>query len=188
MLTASELVTLKNKVENEMKRRCYYGSLTGFSGDSWEIQTVPTKNTPILTQQGKSVIEPILQITDYGDLNIEKLKPGELIPESFDSSLINHIDKLSGEDVYGNHSSCRGACTGLCVGTCGNTCDGCKGSCQGTCGTNCTTSCGVNCGSCSGVCSSKCSGLCTTTCTNSCTGCKSSCNSTCGANCKNLNT
>lgn len=188
MLTASEIITLKNKVEAEMKRRCYYGRIDGFSGDSWKFQTTPSKNNPILAQQGKSVIEPLLQITDYGDLNIEKLKQGEPIPNSFDSSLINHVTNLSHEALYGNHSSCRGACTGLCVGTCGNTCDGCTNSCQGTCGTNCTKTCGVSCGSCSGVCSSSCSGTCNTTCTNGCTGCKTSCNTTCGSNCKSLNT
>lgn len=183
MLTPSELIQLKAKVEAEMKRRKYYGSLEGFSGDSWKIQTTPTTGGEILAQQGKSVIEPLLHITDVGDLNIEGLQKGGIIPNSFDSSLLTHVDNLSKEAPTANKSSCRGACTGLCVGRCETGCSGCTAVCGGSCESGCTKACGESCGSCTSGCSTNCGSGCSATCVNGCTGCKTQCTTTCGNNC-----
>lgn len=188
MLTPAELIQLKTKVEAEMKRRQYYGSLTAFSGNSWAIQTTPKTGDEILAQQGRSVIEPILQITDVGDLNIVDLKKNGIIPASFDKSLLTHIDNLAKEAPTASKSSCRGACTGLCVGRCESGCSGCTASCGGSCESNCSKSCGSSCGGCSAGCSTNCGSGCQSTCVNGCTGCKTGCNTVCGANCTGSST
>lgn len=188
MITPEELIQLREKVEKEMKRRCYYGSLTSFSDDAWKFDIPPASGEEVLEEHGKKVIEPILQIKDYGDLNIEDMKKGGVIPESFDSPLLDEIDELSKESITGDKTSCRGACTGLCIGTCGSGCSGCTATCGGTCESNCTKTCGTSCGSCSSTCTGGCHSSCNTTCKSGCTGCKSSCTTTCGSNCYGSNT
>lgn len=188
MITPEELIALRNKVETEMKRRCYYGSLTGFSGSDYTFTTTPKSGEGILVEHGEKVIEPLLQIKDYGDLSIDGIKKGEVIPESFDSSLSDLVDKYSKETLTGNSTSCRGACTGLCIGTCGSGCSGCTAACGGTCESSCSKTCGTSCGNCSSSCTGGCYTTCNSTCQSGCTGCKSACTTTCGSNCTGSST
>lgn len=181
MLTAEELIALKSKVEAEMKRRCYYGSLAAFADVKFEH--APIRGQPVYAEQGKKVIEPLLQIQDRGDLNIDGLKEGERIPSFFDANLSDYVDELAKETVNGSSSSCRGACTGLCVGTCGNGCSGCTAVCGGTCESACTKTCGTACGSCTSSCNVACQSTCTGGCNTTCTGCKSVCGASCNTSC-----
>ena len=170
MLTASQINALKTKVKSEMARRGYYGSLSKFSGSDYDFISKPVSGGPILTEHGKKIIEPLLNVTDIDGLSIDNIKEGELLPSSFDESLISHVDKLSSESTTSSSSSCRGACSGLCVGTCGNTCNGCSGSCGGVCEGSCSSSCGSGCSSgCTGS-RSGCGGSCNG-CSGGCSGC-----------------
>lgn len=175
-LTAAEMNSLKVKVKAEMQRRAYNGSMTGFASASYDFSTTPTSGTKVTADQGKKVVEPLLNIKDHGNLNIVDLKTGSKIPSSFSNELLSYTDSLSQEPIDGASSSCRGACSGLCVGTCGSTCSGCSscsGGCTGSGGSGGSGSSG--CGGCSGGCSGACSG-CGGSCTGSCgRGCSSSC-------------
>lgn len=206
-LTAAEVNSLKAKVKTEMQRRAYNGSMTGFAAASYDFSTTPTSGTKVTADQGKKVIEPLLNIKDHGNLNTADLKTGSKIPSSFNNELLSYTDSLSKEPIDGATSSCRGACSGLCVGTCGNTCSGCSscsGGCTGSGGSGgsgssgcggCSGNCG-GCNSCSGCsgCSSGCQGGCTGTCDGcsrscgGCIGCSGSCESCsgcagCGGSC-----
>ena len=176
-LTAAEMNTLKAKVKTEMQRRAYNGSMTGFASVSYDFSTTPTSGTKVTADQGKKVIEPLLNIKDHGNLNTADLKTGSKIPSSFNNELLSYTDSLSKEPIDGATSSCRGACSGLCVGTCGSTCSGCSscsGGCTGSGGSGGSGSSG--CGGCSGNCGgcNSCSG---------CIGCSSGCQGGCSGNC-----
>lgn len=176
-LTAAEVNSLKAKVKTEMQRRAYNGSMTGFASASYDFSTTPTSGTKVTADQGKKVIEPLLNIKDHGNLNTADLKTGSKIPSSFNNELLAYTDSLSKEPIDGAASSCRGACSGLCVGTCGSTCSGCSscsGGCTGSGGSGGSGSSG--CGGCSGNCGgcNSCSG---------CIGCSSGCQGGCSGNC-----
>lgn len=204
-LTAEEMNTLKAKVKTEMQRRAYNGSMTGFASASYDFSATPTSGTKVTADQGKKVVEPLLNIKDHGNLNTADLKTGSKIPSSFNYELLYYTDSLSKEPIDGATSSCRGACSGLCVGTCGNTCSGCS-SCSGGCtgsggsggsepgcngcsgGCNgcygCRGSCSGDCSDvCAGACSGGCGGGCGGTCSG-CAGCGGSCSSSCTAKAK----
>ena len=149
MITAEKLIELKNKVKTEIDRRSYYGSDTISKFSSQTFETTPKQGEPILAEQGKKIIEPLLNICDKGDLNLDKLEKGEKIPSSFNEDLISYVDTLSKESTTASTSSCRGACTGLCVGTCGSSCGGCSSSCGSSCEGSCSKTCGSSCGGCS---------------------------------------
>lgn len=177
-LTAAEMNTLKAKVKTEMQRRAYNGSMTGFASASYDFSTTPTSGTKVTADQGKKVVEPLLNIKDHGNLNTADLKTGSKIPSSFNNELLSYTDSLSQEPIDGATSSCRGACSGLCVGTCGSTCSGCSscsGGCSGSGGSGGSGSSG--CGGCSGNCGGGCSecSSCSGTCTIGCSGCIGSC-------------
>ena len=176
MLTAKRLIELKALVKAEMARRKYYGDLSKFADSSYDFSTTPKKGGKILAEHGKKVIEPLLNIADKGDLNIDGIVAGGKIPNSFDDSLIEYVNTLANERVTGSSSSCRGACSGLCTETCGSACTGCSSSCSGSCGSGCSKTCGSGCGSCTTTCSS---------CSNACSGCSgcSGCGSGCSGGC-----
>ena len=168
MLTAEQLIEIKQRVNKEMARRCHYGSLTEFNT---QFETTPTSGKTILAEQGSKVIEGLLHIEDVGDLNIDELKQDGNIPGSFDYNTINtELDKLEQETVRGSKSSCRGACTGLCVGTCGGECSGCSNNCGGGCEFTCQKTCGSSCGTCTTSCVSGCYTNCGGSCKTGCTG------------------
>lgn len=179
-LTAAEVNSLKAKVKTEMQRRAYNGSMTGFASASYDFSTTPTSGTKVTADQGKKVVEPLLNIKDHGNLNTADLKTGSKIPSSFNNELLSYTDSLSREPIDGATSSCRGACSGLCVGTCGSTCSGCSscsGGCSGSGGSGGSGSSG--CSDCSGGCSTTCSGGC-----GGCDGCRGTCSGECGAACE----
>ena len=168
MITAEQFKAIKNRVNAEMSRRSYYGNLSGFNT---QFNTTPYAGTTILAEQGKKVVEGLLNIRDLGNLNLVDLKSNGIIPSSLDYNTINNaLSTYESESVTGNKSSCRGACSGLCVGTCGSTCTGCQGACGFTCEGTCSVVCGSSCGSCSSNCTGGCYSGCSTGCKNGCTG------------------
>lgn len=195
-LTAAKAKQLREKIVNEFNRRSGYGSLYGYmnSGDMMfygndnsmtnnGYTSTPRAGDPITASQGKVLIKSLLQIKDYGDLNIDGLVKGQPIPKSFNADLLTYVDQLSTESFYGNVSSCRSMCTGLCKGTCISTCNGCSSSCGGVCELSCSKTCGNSCGSCSSSCSSTCYTGCSVDCKNGCSSCSGACNGSCGGNC-----
>ena len=168
MLTASQLNEIKARVNAEMSRRSYYGSLAGYSN---QFSNYPTAGKTIYAEQGDKLIRGLLNIRDLGNLNLNDLKSNGIIPRDFDYNTIkNALATYESESITGNKSSCRGACTGLCVGTCGSTCTGCQNACGFTCEGTCSVVCGSSCGSCSSNCTGGCYSGCSTGCKNGCTG------------------
>ena len=89
-LTAAEMNTLKAKVKTEMQRRAYNGSMTGFASASYDFSTTPASGTKVTADQGKKVVEPLLNIKDHGNLNTADLKAGSKIPSSFNNELLSY--------------------------------------------------------------------------------------------------
>lgn len=195
-LTAVKAKQLRDKLVSECNRRNGYGSLLNYM-DKGEHQWHGNDNsstaagypaTPrigdlITAAQGRVIIEPLLQIRDVGDLNLDGLYRGQQIPKSFNSDLLGYVDQLANESMYGNYTSCRSMCTGLCKGTCISTCNGCSAACGGACESGCSKTCGTSCGSCSNQCTGTCYSNCTGDCRSGCSGCSSNCSSSCGSNC-----
>ena len=166
-MDVNKVIELKGKVKNEMLRRNGYGSVSNLGSDTYDYNVQPQVGEMILEEHGKKIIDPLLAITDHGDLSF--VRKDDPIPESFNEELIDYVDALSNEDMTGSSSSCRGACTGLCLGTCTTGCSGCSSSCTGCSGT-CQGQCDTNCNGCVG---------CSTGCANSCQGCSSTCGTGC---------
>lgn len=173
-VTAEQVNIIKSRLRNEMQRRRSYGSLEEYGKSKYDFSLIPVVDNNITTDQGKKVINPLLEVCDIGDLI--KVVMDDLIPYTFDNEdLTNFINQLVLEPMNGESSSCRSACSGLCVGTCGNECSGCSNKCTNSCtGCGmCTSSCNSSCSSCGG-----CAGTCTG-CSTNCTGCNNSCKGNC---------
>lgn len=176
---------LKARVKTEMKRRDGIGSVSSFAGSEWDYTTPPKLNKPLLTEHLKKIVDPLLQIKDFGD--------PEFVKESSDFTNLKEaqkfLDKVEKEGMHGDYSSCRSSCTGLCVGNCMDLCMGCLGctgctgcsgcgsTCSGTCLGNCNDECYTKCDS---QCMNNCDSLCITGCSK---GCYTSCNASCGNGC-----
>jgi hypothetical protein len=133
-MTAEQVIELKAKLKAELARRNGLGSVAEFASEQYEFNEVPQAGKPITADQGKKIIDLLLQICDYKDLRC--VVKGDTLPEAFDAELLDLVDKLSQEQSTGEiteESSCRGLCTGLCVGSCINNCNGCIG-CTGQSG------------------------------------------------------
>lgn len=152
-MTTEQVKQLKAKIKAEMLRRDGNGSLASYGSSSYDFSATPTAGSSVKAEYGEKTINLLLQIEDYGDLSL--VNAGDPIPQSFNSGLINEVNRLAAEEKTGESeetaamfndgrvaetSSCRGMCTGLCVGTCIDQCNGCTG-CTATCGSGCTTGC-----------------------------------------------
>lgn len=154
-LTAQEFIELKERVDAEMKRRKYYGSLEEFGNLDW-IPEQPSVGRLIHKEQGAGVIDNALRIEDIEGLAL--VREGDIRPQYDDlKSKLAQWESEKNEDetiTPETTSSCRGACTGLCTQTCFETCLGCT-SCSGGCGDRCTGTCFAACVS---ACETACSG------------------------------
>ena len=152
-MTTEQVKQLKAKIKDEMLRRNGNGSLANYGASSYDFSTTPTAGSGVKAEYGQKTINLLLQIEDYGDLSL--VKAGDPIPQSFNSGLINEVNRLANEQKTGESaetaalfndgrvaetSSCRGMCTGLCVGACSGFCNGCTG-CTANCGSGCATGC-----------------------------------------------
>lgn len=133
-MTAEQVIELKEKLKSELARRNGLGSVEQYASKEYDFNQIPKEGQPITADQGKKIIDLLLQICDYKDLRY--VVRGDTIPEAFDTELLDLVDKLSKEEMTGEldeQSSCRGMCTGLCAGSCIKSCNGCSG-CTGTSG------------------------------------------------------
>ena len=84
LLTAEEVISLKNKVEAEINRRKGYGPLSS----KGNFTNTPSSGSPMYADQGYKVIHPILQVDDYKDMSIKSFETGKEIPKEFNNELI----------------------------------------------------------------------------------------------------
>lgn len=150
-MKTSEFNSLKKRIIAECKKRNAkgknFGSIESKSPTLADIHA----NDYIKAEQGKAIIDTLLEIADYPGL--KKVELYDPVPTNFKyENLSNILSKLESEKYVGTDketSSCRGNCTGLCVG-----------SCIGLCNNTCTDAC-------TGLCNSACAGGCNSTCTGS---------------------
>lgn len=152
MIKAEEFKGVKSKVDTEMRKRCLngmdltssvdFGSLRPVTGDLDFVNPVE-KGALIKKEHGEKTINLLYEIEDIEGL--EYVVENGLLPshEGY-LSLTTFLEKLSGETIEGDSSSCRGACTGLCFGSCIGGCNGCSDACTGDC-SGCTATCGTGC-------------------------------------------
>lgn len=176
---------LKARVKREVNRRDGFGPINSYADGEWDFSIPPSKSQPLLTEHLKKIVDPLLQIEDFGD--------PEFVKESSDfTNLIEaekFLDKVEKEEMHGNTTSCRSSCTGLCIGNCMDLCMGCMGcsGCTGCtgCGSTCSTSCLDTCAeTCYRSCNSQCMNSCDSHCIHSCSrGCYTGCSASCGNGC-----
>ena len=153
-----------------------------FDINSLEFIHSPEDGKVIIAEHGQKLIDPMLIISDF--LDLEAAKFSGPINDAYDYNLINaQLIKLSNEAFMTDESSCRSSCTGLCVGTCGITC---TSDCTGEC-TGCSSTCEGICTGCSG-CSETCGSKCGQSCANTCVASVGGCNASCGGGCKGCDT
>lgn len=179
--SAADFIALKNRVKNEMLRRCYEGSIAEYGGSEYDFATAPTVGGQLLTEQINKIIVPISAINDTG-LSMKSV--GDQA-KALDT-LVTKIAQFETAPFEGENHGCSASCTGLCHTTCST---GCTGECKTACGQDCTAGCGNSCiGTCTGGCSGGCGGSCGGDCTGqgcmgSCTGYCGGCGGYCGGGC-----
>lgn len=160
ILTATSIQDLKERVNQEISRRCYYGNISSAAPD------YDTPNSETIVQASEinnNIIEP-LNLIDNG---LDK----ESINNPIKYSYINN-QLITFEGNSNNNTGCRQACTGFCSTACADMCQGCGTTAQGgtsstsgaqngttsctSCGSSCSESCGTGCSGCVGGCGASC--------------------------------
>lgn len=150
-MKAEEFIAIKERVKNEMNRRCLagldqgsspinFGSLRKFGEAEYEFETVPEQGEAVLAEQGEKVINIMYEVKDIDSPFVAKGMPLKV------NGLDEYLSQLEKEPIEGESSSCRGACSGLCFGSCINGCNGCSGACNTGC-QGCSATCGSGCAS-----------------------------------------
>lgn len=175
IITAADFNNLKTRVNNEMKRRSYTGSLS-----SYNTSVSVSIGSRATAAQANSIINGIRAINASGITSAVSYGSSIQALNAASDKLADYASR----SLVGTNSGCASSCSGLCQG-CNNTCTGsCTGTCTGSCTGSCTNTCKNTCtGSCSGTCTGTCSGSCTNC--NGCSGCDgcSGCGSGCAGGC-----
>lgn len=169
ILTTEDITRIKQKVQNEMKRRdaaTHNASLAEYGSENWSFTVNPETGCAILDEHVQKLIDPLLQVNDFlHDNSIRTGKSGLEIPLD---RIEEFVDKLSQIEKTASNSGCRGNCTGLCESACESACMSCT-NCTGKCSDACSKGCADNCGGGCGGCSTGCFTTCTNTCGSGCT-------------------
>ena len=173
--SASDFIALKNKINAEMQRRCYTGSLVEYGGEAYAFNIDPQNGTQILADQANKVIIPVNAVNDSGVLPQNIGDPAKAL-----NVLDAKITVYASAPLEGTNHYCKASCSGLCHTSCSTTC---TGTCSVACGNDCTTSCT---GTCTGTCKDGCSGSCTGGCgvgCGACADCSGGCLGSCAGSC-----
>lgn len=171
-ITPGYFTTMKSRINAEMNRRKYNGSLVSYAGAVYQY----TVGNSILLEHVDKNLEPLRAINPDGQPALGpkfmKLQDKEVM----DSKLL--IYESNPETSSTN--DCANLCSGLCVSACDIGCTGCTsctGSCIGTCQSQCANDCT---GGCTRQCADGCSGSCRGGCSDACTSCIGGCTSCSG--------
>ncbi len=160
------LPSIRARIKAEAERRNAFGSMAEMADDAnYGLSESPEAGSPILAEQGRAVIDPLIFVKDFGKLR--NVTQGDRIPPDFtEAALLTYVNTLESETKDGNATSCRSACTGLCIAFCTS---GCRGECTSSCGGACASNCSASCGSgCAGTCANSCTGNCANSCRGNC--------------------
>ena len=82
MLSADEILNLKARINTELTRRSYNGSLTDYVDNDYDFLNIPEADNPIFLEQGQKISEQLLQINDIGNLHFHDMQAQDKIPNS----------------------------------------------------------------------------------------------------------
>lgn len=141
-IDANSVLSLRNKVKNELLRRNGHGPVSGYGSTDYDFTLNPNSNIGVV--EFKKTMEPILAIRDVG-AGSNKMPDSSAAIIDIDAAN-KLVDILTTESYTGAISSCRSSCTGLCLGSCTGTCNGCSGTCNTGCqGCNGCSACDTGC-------------------------------------------
>lgn len=179
-ITSDEIVAIKNRLNAEMNRRQYNGSLVSYAGEDYQFEAIAPLQTSVDKDYYNKMATPLNAVnntfTIISDSEMKTASYSDI--ESFDATLSLYEGNTS---FTSSSNDCSAACSGMCITACStgctnqctNQCTGCTGSCSGSCTGKCSGSCS---GGCSGSCKGDCYGYCTSSCGDD--GCSSNCEST----------
>ena len=200
LITPKRINDLKARVKAECARRAYSGSVTSYSGTSYDYTNTPATDKSIDQEHRTKIATPLNAINSSV---ITQANSGQSVISDADITAMEAFTTVLEKRAITDHagSDCKSGCTGMCYGcqgTCYNACTGCTG-CSGTCsggctscsgcsgcGDACSSGCGTACGKgCAATCNNSCSGGCSGGCSGSCKGCSgcSGCGSACSNDC-----
>lgn len=174
-ITSDEIVAIKNRLNAEMNRRQYNGSLVSYAGEDYQFEAL----TPLITTINKSIynklVEPLNAVkSTFSTISITELRN---IERDDYLEIEAKLTLYENNDVVSTTNDCGANCSGLCITQCSTSCTGCTGGCTGTCSGSCQNTCS---GTCKGGCSG-CGSSCGSSCSGSCSGCRGcgGCDGTC---------
>lgn len=172
-ISASDFITLKNLVKNEINRRSNsnsVGSMKAYNGSSYNYTTTPAKGKSINLEHIQKIAKPLDAV------NGAKLTPNTntIVYADQITNATSVVSSLSSKSITASSradTGCKSSCSGLCYTGCYSGCSGCSGDCKGTCDSMCDVTCAsqLMSGNCMGGCYENCDGgNCTADCGGSC--------------------
>lgn len=175
MITPQEIIEIKNRLNAEMNRRKYHGSLVSYAGDEYQFEAL----TPIQTNINKDVYNKLVEPLNAVNSTFNTIAVSELrhIERNDYLDIQAKLTLYESNTIETTNNDCGANCSGLCITQCSTSCTGCTGGCTGTCSGSCQNTCS---GTCRGGCSG-CGGSCGSSCSGSCSGCRGcgGCDGTC---------
>lgn len=176
-ITASDFINLKNKVNEELERRCEQGDVSMYS---MNYTDPPLPGEQISISHINEIIDPMNKVNaSQVNLALKEKQISYITAEEL-NNLNNLVDtwKKSPMKARDKNHNCAGSCTGLCYTGCSGSC---IGSCKGSCASYSPPAPDTGGGSGGGESSGNCNGYCTGTCTGycgHCGGCGGGCDTT----------
>ena len=160
ILTANSIQELKERVNQEISRRKYYGNISS------EAPNYDTPSSGVIAQANEvnnNIIEPLNLI----DNDLDKESINNPIKYSYINNKLNELDDYTQVTIKNASHGCNTMCTGFCSSTCADMCVGCGGTAMGGTsnsgggsGSSNTGSLGSTAPGCTGGCSINCYGDC----------------------------
>ena len=137
MITASDIIAIKNSITTEMTRR----NLTAYTGSDYLFNDTdtPTSQGEVTHGQGIKLIEPVYAVNSSASVvsdisSVSDIAKGNELPKIMSgTNLSDYVTQLAAYSVTGDTTGCSGACTGLCYTDCysecssgGSTCSDCN--------------------------------------------------------------
>ena len=157
-ILSSDITNLKARVNREMARRQYYGSLANYNQNFTNSANIG--NSAKLTHFNETV--GYINLIKATNISSDKI---------YDiAAAVTALGTYEARAADATVNDCSGYCTGLCISQCSTAV--------------CKSGCGSSCSNCSNDCSAWCRNSCDLSCSNSCGG-SHPCQQTCTSGCAN---
>lgn len=124
ILTANSIQELKERVNQEISRRKYYGNISS------KAPNYNTPNSGVIAQASEinnNIIEPLNLI----DNDLDKESINNPIKYSYINNKLNELDDYTQVTIKNASHGCNAMCTGFCSSACADMCVGCGGTAMG---------------------------------------------------------